>query len=261
MRNIICSVGKGEMPMDKCLDCSKLNPQCGFSYPLLKGLYAHDESPQRSVEIHVSDLTGCLRRAYYSKKFPVSETPHSMIARTIGTFIHNAIENHMQGEEDIVSEMPVAYNGVVGKVDLYDKKTGVISDLKTTRWIIPAKLPYASHSIQVNMYAYMMKQLGYKVTGMNIQYLDVSGATKCRRCKVVAQWYKGELRCPNCFELLTNAHLGAVIIDVDYDPSVPALFEQKRKELKTCLEMEALPDAEPSYLCEYCLHTEMCNKN
>ena len=68
---IKCSAGKGVMDHDDCLICSLSGTQkCGYDYAILRALYSHSEVEDRAKEIHVTDMTGCLRKAWYSKSFP-----------------------------------------------------------------------------------------------------------------------------------------------------------------------------------------------
>lgn len=251
--NIICSAGKGEMSAEDCLTCARTGDQlCGYDYIILRTMYANNSSASRRGEIHVTDLTGCMRKSWYDKSAPEAERPHETFARSVGTMIHGAIEGSDQWVE---SELRVEVEGIVGRADIvyYD---GRLVDLKTTRWLYTSKVPYGSHAIQVNLYAYALKQMGRPVSRLQIQYLDMSGPTKCRKCRVPVQMFDGEIKCPVCFQYVKGAHLGAYLVDVPMMPEaeIKQLFEDRRDTLQNAIDMGMPPEMEPGFLCAYCSH-------
>ena len=82
---ILCSAGRGEFTKEACLSCA-LNQQneCGYDYSILNALFKDKER----IGIHVTDLTGCIRQAWYTKTVPVAEYVHDMLNRFIGTAVH-----------------------------------------------------------------------------------------------------------------------------------------------------------------------------
>jgi hypothetical protein len=149
---ILCSAGRGEMFKVHCLNCA-LSQQnvCGFDYSLLLALYKDKEREG----IHVTDLTGCLRQAYYNKVEAPLEYPHEMLNRFLGTGIHKHIESF--ADPDLYdSEMPLSAFGLVGTADVV-YKDGRIIDYKTTRWLTLSRLPYGSHVQQLNIYAALLR--------------------------------------------------------------------------------------------------------
>src|SRR6185295_15008554 len=114
----------------------------------------------------------CLRQAYYTKTSPPVEYVHDMLNRFIGTGLHQFIEGFESPE--FTNEMPLQALGLVGTADVvYDN--GRVIDFKTTRWMKPAKLPYGSHAMQLNIYAALLRAQGKEVTSLAIQYIDLSG--------------------------------------------------------------------------------------
>ena len=142
------------MDHEACLACARTGLQkCGYDYVVLRALYEnHEERP----DIHVTDLTGCLRKAWYSKTTRVAETPHSKYALMVGSIMHGGLEG---SDEYMDAELPFNEDGIVGRADVV-YKDGRLLDLKTTRWLYPSKMPYGSHALQVNMYAYFLKKSG-----------------------------------------------------------------------------------------------------
>ena len=245
---ILCSAGKGEMDHEACLACARTGLQkCGYDYVVLRALYEnHEERP----DIHVTDLTGCLRKAWYSKTTRVAETPHSKYALMVGSIMHGGLEG---SDEYMDAELPFNEDGIVGRADVV-YKDGRLLDLKTTRWLYPSKMPYGSHALQVNIYAYFLKKSGREVNRLQIQYLDMSGPTKCRKCKVPVIMVEGEFKCPSCKKIFSDAHLGAVLCDVRMmeTEEIEGIINEKKNELQTALEAGMPPAKEPGFLCGYC---------
>jgi CRISPR/Cas system-associated exonuclease Cas4 (RecB family) len=227
---------------------------CGYDYAFLNALYSDKER----TGIHVTDLTGCLRKAYYEKQNGGLEYPHEMIVRFVGTAVHSYIEKFPSPYLD--NELPLEMNGLVGTADLYYKK-GRVVDTKTTRWMVPNKLPYGSHVKQVNVYAQMLRSLGKPVESAAIQYIDVSGPSKCPSCKgKCVPGSDGVMVCTRCTRVLPNAHTGAYVVEVPLEPEemIVEWIQTRQKILEMSLEAEATPEAEPSFLCDYCAFAEMC---
>lgn len=253
---IMCSAGRGEMTKKACLCCAlNGNNQCGFDYALLNALYQDKEREG----IHVTDLTGCIRQAYYNKVQAPLEYPHEMLNRFLGTAVHKYIEGFpTQGAYD--SELPLEAMGLVGTADVV-YKDGRILDFKTTRWVKMDRLPYGSHVQQLNVYAALLRAQGREVTSAAIQYIDLSGPSKCTTCKgPVKPGEDGVMACTRCGRTLPNAHGGAVMVEVQLEPPgvVAEWIQTRLKLLQMSLEAAETPDAEPSYLCDYCSYQERC---
>jgi CRISPR/Cas system-associated exonuclease Cas4 (RecB family) len=258
--DIMCSGGKGRKSTTECLACAmaRKNP-CGYDYSLLKALFADVEKSNRRSEIHVTDLTGCLRRAWYDKVDPTPEYPHETLARWLGTAVHASIEG---SDAFMECELPVAADGIKGTADIV-YADGRVVDSKTTRWIYPEKLPYGSHALQVNIYAYMLRRMGRDVNSLAIQYIDMSGPSKCRKCRVPVRMFAGELKCPSCSQFVKGAHLGAVTVDVRLmsDEEVLDHIQQRRVDLEAAIAMQLPPEREPGFLCGYCPNIDKCQPN
>jgi len=254
---INCSGGKGVMELQDCFACALEGENiCGYDYALIKEMMSDQDKEERRNSIHVTDLTGCLRRAYYDKKEPAAEYIHETLARWLGTNFHHAAENQ---DELFDSELLLSHNGIVGRSDLV-YKNGRIVDYKFVRWMYVDRLPYGSHALQLNIYGYMLRKQGRPVTRLQVQYVDASGPTKCKKCKVPVRMYEGELKCPNCFQYIPNAHLGAYLCDIPImsDEEVEANILHRKEELEASLALGMPPAREPGYLCAYCAHAQKC---
>lgn len=255
---VLCAAGKGEMEIGACLSCALTSgqPPCGYDYVLLKSLLGDEEQEKRRGEVHVTDLTGCIRRAYYDKVEPSPEFVHDKLVRWLGTHVHAGAESE-DGFFD--SELPLAYDGIAGRADVV-YKNGRLLDIKTTRWLKIHSVPYGSHALQVNVYAWMLRKMGRPVEKLQIQYIDLSGPSKCRGCKRTVQMIGGMLKCPECLRVLPDAHMGALLVDIPIltDEEVEAHILDRKKELEMSIALGSPPDKEPGFLCAYCAHYAKC---
>lgn len=254
---IRCSVGKPIETREDCLNCALAgNNTCGYDYAVLRWLLNDHEQEKRKTEIHVTDITGCLRKAWYDKIDPTPEAPHESLARSLGTVIHSALEGN---DEYLQSELPIERDGLMGTADIV-YNNGRIVDFKTTRWLNPSKMPYGSHEMQVNIYAWMLRGMGKQTDSLAIQYVDVSGPTKCYKCRIPVEEVMGVIVCPQCLHEPKNAHLGALVVDVPlWDDAVIASEVLPRIDtLKEAVEYETAPEREEGFLCSYCAHRTKC---
>lgn len=254
-RRVLCSAGKGELTVDECLACAaKGKPPCGMDYGLVRTLVQKQLRPK----IHVTDLTGCLKRAYLSKTQPVPEYPHEKLLLIMGTAAHGFLE----GDDEVLdTEVVVDHDGIVGRVDVI-YKTGRIVDYKTTRWLKIDNLPYGSHAAQLNIYRYLRKKSGHQVDGLAVQYIDMSGPSKCRACKVPVRKINGQLTCPKCGNPPKGAHLGAVLVEIPVwsDEDIENYVTTRRDVLQEALDTGLVPVGEPSFLCSYCPFFDTCEE-
>jgi len=258
---INCSGGLGVMEHQDCLaHALKLRgaQACGFDYVLLKAMFGSSQRDKRASEIHVTDLTGCIRKAWYDKLNPTPEYPHEALTRWLGTATHEAAEVN---DDHVQSEVPVSHMGIIGTADIV-YEDGRLVDTKTTRWLYPDKVPYSSHALQVNIYAYLLRKQGKKVKSLQIQYIDMSGPTKCRKCRMTVRYDPAaqEFACPQCGSVPKGSHLGAVLCEVPLfsDREVEEQFVRRLEDLKAAIESSMAPEREPGYLCGYCASLEVC---
>ncbi len=133
-----------------------------------------------------------------------------------------------------------------------------------TRWMYVNKLPYGSHATQVNIYAWMLRKMGRKVKQLQIQNVDASGPTKCRKCRIPVRAVIDdnggmELKCPKCGNFVTSAHLGAYLVDIPIwtDEEVESLILERKENLEAALAMNLPPTMEPGFLYAYCSHRDL----
>ena len=84
---------------EACLECalSRKIPPCGFDYTVLKYIYSHKR--YRALDIHVSDLLGCPRKAWFDKQIEYPALPSSRLIVTFGTLQHALLEE-MEDENE-----------------------------------------------------------------------------------------------------------------------------------------------------------------
>jgi hypothetical protein len=250
---VSCSAGRGVLAAEDCLQCALDGyNECGYEYGLLRALFAGSDR----TGIHVSDLLGCLKSAYLTKVDPQPEYVHEKLMKTLGTLVHSIVE---QSDEYADAEVCLSALGIVGRADRF-YKDGRLIDYKTTRWLYPSKLPYSSHGTQANIYAHLLRKMGREVKSISIQYIDMSGPTKCRSCSLPVRMVNGVLACPKCGNEPKNAHLGALLVDIPLmdEEEVEGLIVGRREELQAALDTGLTPMGEPSFLCAYCMHREGC---
>lgn len=265
MRTILCSAGKGELPAQACLKCAiespSRHPLCGLDYGYLKALL---NTSEERPDIHVTDITGCLKRAYLGKKNPKPVYVHELQALTQGVAVHSFLEDN---DLFMDCEYPLKGDDLRGTADvvhkLFDPLRRRIVDYKSTRWMYVDKLPYGSHALQVNIYAHLLRQEGHLVDSLAIQYIDMSGPTKCRNCKrPVRMNVFEELACPKCGNAPNNAHLGAMLVEVPLidEGEISSLIERRKTALRQALDSAQVPGGEPSFLCGYCPFEDECEE-
>jgi CRISPR/Cas system-associated exonuclease Cas4 (RecB family) len=254
---IKCSAGKGELPKDECLACALAGSNtCGYDYALIAAMF----SDKVRTGIHVTDLTGCLRNAYYVKTVPVAEYVHDMLNRFLGTGVHKYIESFPSDEYR--NEVALKGLGLEGTADII-YKNGRLTDFKTTRWMKPGNLPYVSHVQQLNIYAAMLRENGVDVKSAAIQYIDLSGPPKCKVCKgQLSREHDGVPVCTRCERLAPEAHNGALVVEIPLDDhqDIAQWIETRRSILEMSIETGSVPDMEESYLCGYCPFYDICDK-
>jgi len=257
--NILCSGDLYEKPIttEECLRCATSlggKQPCGYGYRLLKSIF-ESQSEDRTNEIHVTDITGCLRKAYYDKTNPKPRYVHELLPLWLGIAIHNDLDIT---DDEVISERPVSKDGLIGRIDAV-YRDGRIEDAKTTRWMHVDKLPYGNHVDQVNLYAYM----NGGADTLQIQMIDMSGPTTCKSCRIPFILRDGEYICRKCGKTYNNAHLGAHIVEIEPQPEeeVKVFIKIRVYELEAAIYVtKEPPPVEPSWLCNYCPHTECPEK-
>lgn len=262
-----CLVTREILPWEKCLACSanQDRPNCPFSYALLKRLA--DEASNERTGIHVTALVGCLRRSAYQQILATpTPYPHHKLVPLIGTATHKFLEG--APDVDALTELPVAhdYDGVtvVGTVDYFNPRTGLLLDMKTVRGKAPSALPYPEQKAQVQIYANILTHMGYTVKRAALQFIDLDGPSRCPSCDIALEPGDNALQCPRCDQdyPLTGYHLGAFKFEVPLRGQwlKDSHITQRAKALSWAIEGldVTLAQPAPGPLCRFCAFREEC---
>lgn len=259
-----CLIDKGEITKEECLECAMdaVLPACGLEYSYLYAMYASMGDGERDNEIHVSDIVHCLRKSVLDKRFKIAESAADMSARFKGIAMHD----FMEGKNTWASaEVPIDFEGVLGRTDLvYQNKRGewIMVDYKTAKKISFDRLPYGEHESQLNLYAWLLEQLGHApIDRLILVYINNNGPTECsgKICKKAKiEYVLGELACPICGRTPKDAHFGAKAIEVPKQPArdIARMFRDRKMALEKAMHDGSLPAGEPSWLCDrkFCKH-------
>ena len=228
---------------------------CGYDYTLIKKIHKSLE-PREGT--HVTDLVGCLRRTWYQIADPLPERVSEVLYRVMGTAMHSIIED--EGDDNIITELSLEYKGVVGTVDAYYPVHKRLVDHKTTRWLTPSKLPYGDHERQVNIYRWMLEGNGHDVSSMYLHYIDMSGPSKCRSCRLPLVEETGMMVCPVCGKGYPDAHHGTAMLPVRFDliQDTEEFVLSRKEMLETAVETGNPPESDAGFLCNYCQFRDVC---
>jgi len=209
--------------------------------------------------IHVSDLVGCLRKAYYNRKVEEPEHIHHKIITMAGKAVHSYVELN---DDNVTSEFPMSEMGVTGTTDaIYsDGITTRIMDIKTVRKMSKHMLPWSSHTLQVNIYAALLRKKGAKIDELFINYIDLNGPTKCSKCNLMVVAAEGGPKCPGCGMQKVSWHTGAYLVQVPMmeQDEVEQLIKTRTAELDASIDLGAEPAREPGVMCKFCKFIQLC---
>ncbi len=248
---------------DACLDCALAGAPCGWSYGLLRKVRAHQARTRDGI--HVSDLKSCLLKAYWHRtKPPVPAFPSESMYVLLGTMTHSLLEG---ADHNLWTEVPVLMlvNGewLYGTVDGYETGLKRVIDYKTTRYLDKTKVPYSEHADQVRIYAIMLRSMGLEVNAAQVQYIDLTGPSKCKSCKGKLIPAQEMFICQRCGrEYGTDAvHTGAHTCDIELGDldSLQKEIEERIATLATALATNTAPEGEPGWLCDYCPFKGECS--
>jgi len=260
-----CPYYHGNVDFEECLACASSRGhvrKCGYPYSFLKAVSVILTKPR--PEIHVTDLVGCLRRAYFSKVSNYYESPSQWIAAVLGIIIHKGLEDFRP--DGSIAEIPLSATTtsgikVVGRVDLLHN--GRIIDWKTKRYLMPSKLPTRENEMQINIYYWLLASNGYEVTGGTLEYLALRGATRCDKCKCLLRETYDGWECPECHKTWDRdkAHQGLYRADIHLRDlrEIAQWIDERAVILQNALSHGVIPPkTDGKWLCNYCSFREQC---
>ena len=193
---------------------------------LVTALHKKENSRPRSnqVQIGPSELGGCRRKVWYRlNDQPETNDNELKLAAIMGTAIHGAIESALDGQEDLMIETEVEYNGMKAHIDLFIPSSGDVVDWKTVKKQNLSYFPSQQQRWQVQVYGYL---------------LDKSGKGKPRRVNLVAIPRDGDER-------------DIKVYSEDYDETVALEALSWLEAIKVSSEAPS-PERDESYCKFYC---------
>ena len=130
---------------------------------LIKALHNKENNRPRSTQVQIgpSELGGCRRKVWYRlNDQPETNDAELKLAAIMGTAIHSAIESAFAGDNSIVLEQTVEYNGMKAHVDAFLPDSGDVIDWKTVKAKNLSYFPSQQQRWQVQVYGYLIDKAG-----------------------------------------------------------------------------------------------------
>ena len=138
---------------------------------LLTALRAADAKKSRSTQVQIgpSEVGGCRRKVWYRLNGqPETNENQLKLAAIMGTAIHAEIEKALSGNDQLMIESEVEYNGMKAHVDLFVPSTGDVIDWKTSKIRNLSYFPSTQQRWQVQLYGYLLSKNGYVVNRVSL---------------------------------------------------------------------------------------------
>ena len=134
----------------------------------------------RQQGVGPSEIGGCSRRVWERLQGnPVVNRETLRLAARMGTAIHKEIEYEVAltdpFEERFLREVEVEGHGLVGHVDLYDKRDREVVDWKTTTKKNLSYFPSEQQLMQVHVYGELLTLNGYSVDTVTLVVIARDG--------------------------------------------------------------------------------------
>jgi len=119
-------------------------------------------------EYRVTSLLKGVRETILERRYQdqIEQDVSDMIWLLFGTAVHNILEHHEEGDEEIKEsrvKIPIGDYVLSGQFDLYNAKTKIITDYKTCSvWKVIYE-DYEDWKKQLLIYAYMLRSIGFPV--------------------------------------------------------------------------------------------------
>jgi CRISPR/Cas system-associated exonuclease Cas4 (RecB family) len=146
---------------------------------LVKALHDKENNRPRSTQVQIgpSELGGCRRKVWYRlNNQPETNENELKLAAIMGTAIHSAIETAFAGNNSIMLETTVEYNGMKAHVDAFLPDSGDVIDWKTVKAKNLSYFPSQQQRWQVQTYGYLIEKSGKgKVKTVNLVAIPRDG--------------------------------------------------------------------------------------
>jgi len=203
-----------------------------------------EQSPKKQGRYYPSEIGSCLRKVWYSYKFPQQVQPHLLRIFELGNILHDFVVKVMQSYKnpeiqllqfEIPLKLEVEDFVISGRVDdlLLLKADGkhVLVEVKSCKSISFIREPQPHHAMQLQFYMH--------ATGVHngvLLYIDKST-------------------------------LESKVFTIPYNAVEASEIIMRFKTLHTTLTQNILPmpeakeDPHMSWMCRFCEHREKCDKN
>jgi len=138
---------------------------------LLSALHAADAKKSRSTQVQIgpSEVGGCRRKVWYRLNGqPETNSNQLKLAAIMGTAIHAEIEKALAGNDELMIEAEVEYEGMKAHIDLFVPATGDVIDWKTSKLKNLGFFPSTQQRWQVQLYGYLLSKNGYDVNRVSL---------------------------------------------------------------------------------------------
>jgi len=203
-----------------------------------------EQSAKKAGRYYPSEIGSCLRKVWYSYKFPQSVQPHLLRIFELGNILHDFVVKVMQSDKNpevelLQFELPIKLEVddfvVSGRIDdlilLKADGKSILVEVKSCKSVSFVREPQQSHATQLQLYMH--------ATGVHngvLLYID-------------------------------KTTLESKVFTIPYDVIKAADIIVRFKTLHTTLTNDILPVAEAkqsyasSWLCRYCEYKALCDKN
>lgn len=201
IKGISCIKDKGKVSLEECLKCSATaENKCHYTSAMIRAIMGQIEHQEK---YHVTMLTGCLRSVYYGLTEDLYPTLQNLYYFFRGRAFHENLEHNELGYEHeikvkkkiliepIINEMCELKLGkpfeveLQGSIDEINLKKGLIRDYKSTKSIPKFQYAYTNHTLQLNIYLYLLQNdkrwtYGWEPQVFEAVYLDMSFSKRCK---------------------------------------------------------------------------------
>ena len=174
IKGFACPYGQGDIAFDQCLAHSRDDPtECGFTFPILAGIAGNIRGDME--EITVTQLLNCLRKPVLERRHDVYLDPRQLYYAFRGQMFHQIAAGIEMDDCIVEQRFKRIIAGVVlsGQPDLIVPRLHKLYDFKTTRRIPSDGKPYGGHSLQANIYRWLVVP-NYEINQLEIVYMDMS---------------------------------------------------------------------------------------
>jgi len=172
-----CPAGKGDVSFNECLKCAASHKNtCQFDYPILSAMV---KNIRKDEAISVTSLINCLRKVVLQIRKDYYLDPRELYYAFRGQLFHTVIAEAQTCGAICEKRFERSVSGIVlsGHPDVIYPYHRKIVDYKSTRRIPKDNTPYGGHSIQVNLYRYLVEPK-YEVDKLEIVYFDMSSVKR-----------------------------------------------------------------------------------